>query len=74
MKCPSRGISSRGNVPEGHPFDSFSEKPTTHPLSRSAKNCGVGWQDIADVVAFLISEQGKWITGHNIQACGGVVM
>src|SRR5437016_3044242 len=55
-------------------FDSFSEKPTTHPLSRSAKNCGVGWQDIADVVAFLISEQGKWITGHNIQACGGVVM
>jgi 3-oxoacyl-[acyl-carrier protein] reductase len=30
--------------------------------------------DIADVVAFLISEQGKWITGHNIQACGGVVM
>ena len=30
--------------------------------------------DIADVVAFLISEQGKWITGHNIQACGGVVL
>jgi len=30
--------------------------------------------DIADFVAFLISEQGKWITGHNIQACGGVVM
>jgi 3-oxoacyl-[acyl-carrier protein] reductase len=30
--------------------------------------------DIADVVAFLISEQGKWITGHNIQAGGGVVM
>ena len=30
--------------------------------------------DIADVVTFLISEQGKWITGHNIQACGGVVM
>ena len=31
-------------------------------------------EDIADVVAFLTSEQGKWITGHNIQACGGVVM
>ncbi|HEX9199519.1 MAG TPA: SDR family oxidoreductase [Acidobacteriaceae bacterium] len=30
--------------------------------------------DIADVVTFLISEKGKWITGHNIQACGGVVM
>lgn len=30
-------------------------------------------EDIADVVAFLVSEQGKWITGHNVQACGGVV-
>jgi 3-oxoacyl-[acyl-carrier protein] reductase len=30
--------------------------------------------DIADVVAFLVSEQGQWITGQNIQACGGVVM
>ena len=30
-------------------------------------------QDIADVVAFLVSEQGRWITGQNIQAGGGVV-
>lgn len=30
-------------------------------------------QDIADVVAFLASEQGRWITGQNIQAGGGVV-
>jgi len=25
-------------------------------------------EDIADVVAFLVSEQDRWITGHNIQA------
>jgi 3-oxoacyl-[acyl-carrier protein] reductase len=29
--------------------------------------------DIADVVAFLASEQGRWITGQNIQAGGGLV-
>ncbi len=31
-------------------------------------------KDIADVVAFLASEEGGWITGDNIQAGGGVVM
>ncbi len=29
--------------------------------------------DIADVVVFLVSEQGRWITGQNIEAGGGVV-
>jgi 3-oxoacyl-[acyl-carrier protein] reductase len=28
-------------------------------------------QDIADVVAFLASEDGRWLTGQNIQATGG---
>lgn len=31
-------------------------------------------EDIANVVAFLVGEQGKWITGQNVQASGGVVM
>lgn len=31
-------------------------------------------QDIADAVAFLVSEQGRWITGDNLQVGGGVVM
>jgi 3-oxoacyl-[acyl-carrier protein] reductase len=31
-------------------------------------------QDIADVVAFLVSDQGRWLTGQNIHAGGGVVM
>jgi 3-oxoacyl-[acyl-carrier protein] reductase len=30
-------------------------------------------KDIADAVSFLVSEQGGWITGHNLQAGGGVV-
>ena len=29
--------------------------------------------DIADVVAFLVSDDARWITGQNIQAGGGVV-
>ncbi len=30
--------------------------------------------DIADVVAFLVSEQARWLTGQTIQAGGGIVM
>ena len=30
--------------------------------------------DIADVVAFVVSDQGRWLTGQNIHAGGGVVM
>jgi len=31
-------------------------------------------KDIADVVAFIVSDEGGWITGDSIQAGGGVVM
>jgi 3-oxoacyl-[acyl-carrier protein] reductase len=30
--------------------------------------------DIADVVAFLVSEEARWLTGQNIHAGGGIVM
>lgn len=30
-------------------------------------------RDIANVVRFLVSEEGGWITGHNIQAGGGII-
>lgn len=30
-------------------------------------------RDIADVVSFLVSEEGGWITGNNIQAGGGII-
>lgn len=31
-------------------------------------------QDIADVVAFVVSNEARWLTGQNIHAGGGVVM
>jgi 3-oxoacyl-[acyl-carrier protein] reductase len=31
-------------------------------------------EDIADVVAFLVSEEARWLTGQNIRATGGMVM
>jgi 3-oxoacyl-[acyl-carrier protein] reductase len=31
-------------------------------------------KDIADVVAFLVSEDARWVTGQTIQAGGGIVM
>jgi len=31
-------------------------------------------KDIADTVAFLVSDEGGWLTGVNVQAGGGVVM
>lgn len=39
------------------------------PLGRLGKP-----EDIADVVAFVVGEQGRWLTGQNIHAGGGVVM
>jgi len=30
--------------------------------------------DIADIVAFVVSEDARWLTGQNIQAGGGIVM
>ena len=31
-------------------------------------------EDIADVVAFIVSDQARWLTGQNIHTSGGVVM
>jgi 3-oxoacyl-[acyl-carrier protein] reductase len=31
-------------------------------------------KDIADVVAFIVSEEARWLTGQNIHAGGGIVM
>jgi 3-oxoacyl-[acyl-carrier protein] reductase len=30
-------------------------------------------RDVADVAAFLASDAARWVTGQNLQACGGVV-
>jgi 3-oxoacyl-[acyl-carrier protein] reductase len=31
-------------------------------------------KDIADVVAFVVSDEARWLTGQNIHAGGGIVM
>ncbi len=31
-------------------------------------------QDIADIIAFLVSDEARWLTGQNIHAGGGIVM
>ncbi len=31
-------------------------------------------EDIADVVAFVVSDEARWLAGQNIRAGGGVVM
>jgi 3-oxoacyl-[acyl-carrier protein] reductase len=31
-------------------------------------------KDIAEVVAFVVSEEARWLTGQNIHAGGGIVM
>lgn len=52
-------------------------------LSEPSRNMGIQMSplkrlglptDIADVVAFLVSEQARWLTGQNIHADGGLVM
>ena len=30
-------------------------------------------EDIADVVAFLASDEARWVTGQNLRANGGVI-
>jgi 3-oxoacyl-[acyl-carrier protein] reductase len=37
------------------------------------KRVGTG-RDIADVVAFVVSDEARWLTGQNVHAGGGVVM
>lgn len=51
-------------------WDVFREKGAQMtPLKRLGKP-----QDIADVVAFVVSDQARWLTGQTIHASGGVVM
>lgn len=42
-------------------------------VAQTALACAGQPEDIADVVAFLVSEQARWITGQNIRAAGGLV-
>jgi 3-oxoacyl-[acyl-carrier protein] reductase len=70
----SRGVTvntvSPGFTDTAMLWDSFRETAAQMtPLRRLGKP-----GDIADVVAFLVSDEARWLTGQTVHASGGVVM
>lgn len=56
--------------------DMMPADPTFRQLGEHAsplKRLGTA-EDIADVVAFVVSDEARWLTGQNIHAGGGGVM
>ena len=33
----------------------------------------VGWRLVADAVAFLVSDDARWVTGHHLRVAGGLI-
>jgi 3-oxoacyl-[acyl-carrier protein] reductase len=75
MELGDRGITVNTVSPgptETEMFAHSGDDPTAaaarSPFNRLGKS-----EDIADVVAFVVSDQCRWITGHTFQAGGGYV-
>jgi 3-oxoacyl-[acyl-carrier protein] reductase len=72
-----RGITV--NVVSPGPTDTelFGQGKTEQDKQRYAQMAALGRlgqpQDIADVVALLVSDEARWITGQNIRANGGII-
>jgi 3-oxoacyl-[acyl-carrier protein] reductase len=72
-----RGITV--NVVSPGPTDTelFGQGETEQDKQRLAQMAALGRlgqpEDIADVVAFLPSDQARWISGQNIRANGGLI-
>jgi len=72
-----RGITV--NVVSPGPTDTelFGQGKTEQDEQRFAQMAALGRlgrpEDIADVVALLVSEEARWITGQNIRANGGLI-
>jgi 3-oxoacyl-[acyl-carrier protein] reductase len=71
-----RGITVNGVSPGPTDTELFREGKSEEQINNLAQMAAFGRlgepQDIADVVAFLASEQARWITGQNIRVNGGV--
>lgn len=65
VNCVSPGFTETGMMTEGYRQVGIQLSPM--------KRLGVP-KDIADVVAFIVSEEARWLTGQTIQVGGGVVM
>jgi 3-oxoacyl-[acyl-carrier protein] reductase len=63
----SPGYTETAMLPPDPAFRTFGEQASPF------KRIGTG-KDIADIVAFVVSEDSRWLTGQNIHAGGGVVM
>jgi len=71
-----KGITVNSVSPGYTMTDMLPADPTFRQIGEQAsplKRLGTP-KDIADVVAFVVSEQARWLTGQNIHAGGGVVM
>jgi 3-oxoacyl-[acyl-carrier protein] reductase len=72
-----RGITV--NVVSPGPTDTelFGQNKTEQDKQRYAQMAALGRlgtpEDIADVVAFLASEEARWVTGQNIRVNGGLI-
>ena len=71
-----RGITVNGVSPGPTDTELFREGKSEEQIDSLAQLAAFGRlgepQDIADVVAFLASEEARWITGQNIRVNGGV--
>jgi len=71
-----RGITVNAVSPGPTETELFTADKTEEQINRFAQMAALGRlgqvQDIADVVAFLASEDARWITGQNIRVNGGV--
>ena len=67
MALPST-LFARGATQTGHITPESERRIVAQtPLGRVGEP-----EDVADVIVFLASEQGRWITGQVVQADGGV--
>ncbi len=60
--CPAEAGSCRADTPA---------KSVDSVASTARKNTGTS-ADIADAVAFVVSEEGRWLIGQTLQASGGI--
>jgi 3-oxoacyl-[acyl-carrier protein] reductase len=71
-----RGITVNGVSPGPTDTELFREGKSEEQISHMAQLAAFGRlgqpKDIADVVAFLASEEARWVTGQNIRVNGGV--
>ncbi len=69
----SRNVTVNALSPGFTDTDMLLEQYRAHGAAQSPFNRVGRPEDVADVAAFLASDEARWITGQNIQAGGGVV-